>query len=137
MWKMTWKDYRNCAITCFAGFLVFSIGGVSLYDPRTWEYDGIAVVFSIVLALCALIAGVVLTLKVCNLLSEEQKQEKPFENPVPLFMDNTFSDDGEDFLTCGDDELHERFSRLKKLYEDDLITEEEYEQKKEELLEKL
>ena len=50
---------------------------------------------------------------------------------------NTFSDDEEDFLTCGDDELHERFLRLKKLYEDDLITEEEYEQKKEELLEEL
>ena len=95
-------------------------------------------IFLIVIALVSLITGIAFLVATINLLDrEDESQVKPFENPVPLFMDSTFSDDEEDFLTCGDDELHERFLRLKTLYEDDLITEEEYEQKKKELLEEL
>ena len=135
MQRLTWKNCRTTAILCFIFTLLFGIMSSSFCQ----DDDEIPIfIFLIVIALVSLITGIAFLVATINLLDrEDESQVKPFENPVPLFMDSTFSDDEEDFLTCGDDELHERFLRLKTLYEDDLITEEEYEQKKKELLEEL
>ena len=71
-------------------------------------------------------------------VGEEQRKKlaEPAVGPLFSALRPVVYKDTEDFLWA-DADLYSRFLRLKELYEDDLITEEEYEEKKADLLAEL
>lgn len=140
MWgqPMTWKQWRTCAIMGYIGTLVSGLMTLSFVGDNLYYDEGVAIISGVFTGIF-LIEAIVCSLVACKKCSEEEDNYINIILPEksPLFIHSENDEDELDFLTCGDDNLYERFLKLKKLYEDELITEEEYEWKKKELLEEL